>query len=132
MCIMGSCRFIQSVWGKMKFCCLTSRRSQDQPLLRLDEVNSREQSRCESYEELADNATSEPQSLRNIPNEENMKSETNFTNRSWACQPCLPEIWLPCDGPLEPELFKEWNVGGMFDYQNANEMGWNGGQWPPR
>ena len=55
-----------------------------------------------------------------------------FTNSSWTCKTCLLEPWGSCDGPLDLDCYKTWNCGGIFDYESCNEMGWNGGQWPPR
>ena len=59
------------------------------------------------------------------------KSEGWFGNNIWTSTVCTSPFWLPCDGP-NTEICKVWNVGGMFDFENSNEQGWNGGHWPPK
>ena len=125
-CIMGVCGFVWTIWKKIKLFCFTGTRERDQSLLHLDIVTSREDEDSNSFEKVAADDGSQIESAILNAKEVELQHESTFTNGSWACQACTPDLWLPWDGPLGPELYKVWNVGGMFDYENSNEMEWNG------
>ena len=123
-CLMSGAELVLTFLRRIRLSCLRGRGYQGLLSSSIDEVASREP--------CSDNNSSK--SCTNTPCENKSEDEGNTAHRSWACDscPCPLELWVPCDGPLEPGLDKVWNIGGMFDYENSNEMGWNGGQWPPR